>query len=264
MAGGVPGGANSAASRAASISPPAATSSLWMPAAMNSASTPRPCAAARSVRSGVADREDAMAAAAPRRAAPRRAAALSHRRRDAACRPRTQARPGARTRRRCCRRTDSACRQRRPRGRDWRRRRAGPRHPLLDQRAVALHRLVGIVDEAGADDGLGLGERHASPGSAGIGGCRAWQGRCGAGAGSPSRRCARAQCRPRRRWRPRRRDARLVRSSTRSTPSAGTGALETSTTVPPRSRKRASAAPASAYASRPLCMTPHTSQNIAS
>ena len=37
-----------------------------------------------------------------------------------------------------------------------------------------------------------------------------------------------------------------VFSSTRSTPEAGIGALETRITVPPSARKRASAAPASA------------------
>ena len=55
-----------------------------------------------------------------------------------------------------------------------------------------------------------------------------------------------------------------VFSSTRSTPDAGTGALETRITVPPSARNRTSAAPASAYALRPLCMTPHTSQNTTS
>ena len=210
-AGGVPGGANRAAQLVRDRSRRRSSrSSLWMPAAMNRPSTPRPWAAARSVRtaspmarmrarSGVAPRSSP--ARCTRRGIGRgvRLAGPEH----LAAQPLVLG--GDASRRTVRRRVPTSTT------------RSGlahtngqlARHASLDQPAIVLHRLGAVVPQAGADDGLGFRKRDTC-GRAGArrGHSRARWAQPSACAGSPSRRCGAARCRRRRRWRPRRRGAR--------------------------------------------------------
>ena len=167
------------------------TSSLWMPAAMNSAVDAQPLRGGKIGAHGIADGEDARERPACARAARRRARAPSVGGGMRLAGPEHRRRPAARTRRRCSRRTGS-CTAPTSTTRSGLAHTNGSRarHALLDQRAVVLDGLVAVVLEPGADDGLGLRERHVRARQAhDRGRSRARWDRPSACAGSPSRRC---------------------------------------------------------------------------